>query len=176
MSQGISDFCRRRALELYPQLERAVPPKDIGPRRGNPLRVGSFPFTVCNYFWNDHQRQHTVRKANDAAAVIGPVRLDGWCLHPLRTDGGEAFFDPTLPAQHGDIVLFQFDPDVSAASSANELRFMSKMLVEFAGEYWLAFREGMFPLGDIRILGVEVAKPSIVCREQAPVAVEGVAR
>jgi hypothetical protein len=159
VSHGVSEFCRRRALELYPQLRDAVPPKDIGPRRENPLRVGEFPFAVQNAFWSWHQQDHALRVSHDNAAVIGPLKARGWCLHPLRTDGDLMWFDPTLQAQHGDIVLVQFEYPDTPAAERNELGFMGKVLVEFADEYWLAFNTGMFPLGDIKILGAEVRNP-----------------
>jgi hypothetical protein len=159
VTHGVSEFCRRRALELYPQLARAVPPKDIGrPRRQNPLRLGKFPHCVENCFWRWHQEEHVLREPNDVSALVGPVIARGYCLHPLRTDGSVMFFDPTLPAQHGDVVLFQLS-EPGTAWGADRTDFQSKLLIEFADEYFLAFNEGMFPLGDIRILGVEVRNP-----------------
>lgn len=157
----VPEFSRRRALEMYPQIARAVPPVPLGRVRESPLRLGQFPHAVANYFWQDHCFVSRRREVHDSTAVI-PVTARGTCLYPLRTDGDAMYFDPTIPAQHGDIVLFQFiDDDSNRTDDINALHFMSKMLVEFADEYFLAFRDGMFPLGDIRILGVEVVPPAL---------------
>ena len=148
----VSEFCRRRALEVYPQLSRAVPPKAYALKRDALLRVGEPPYAVANYFWRDHMQASLRRPPNDPSAVVGPIATYGSCLYPLRQGGGQMYFDPTLPAQHGDIVLFQ-SPSME---SKNELGFLAKVLVEFAGEYWLAYNDGMYPLAGFRVLGVEV--------------------
>lgn len=162
----VSEFCRRRALELYPQLSRAVPPKPIGRVREKPLRVGEPPYAVQNAFWSYHMQEHALRKPNDPASLVGPLHAIGNCLWPLRSEGDVLYFDPTVPAQHGDIVLIQYQYPATPASQRNELAFMSKVLVEFADEYWLAFKDGMFPLGDIQVLGVEVRAPALISHEQ----------
>ena len=134
-----------------------MPPKKIGPPRESPLRVGEPPYGVANGFWSYHQAEYRYHEARDPRAVIGPLEGRGWRPYPLRSEGATFWFDPTIPAQHGDIVLIQFE--YPNQSPPNELSFMAKMLVEFADEYWLAFNTGMFPLGDTKILGVEVRNP-----------------
>lgn len=154
----VSEFLRRRALQRYPQIADAVPPKHIGPRRESPLRVGKAPYCVANYFWNDHQNACRRHEARDAKAVIGPFTGHGRCLEPLRSERSVFWFDASITAQHGDIVLIQFE--YPEQSERFEFGFMAKMLVDFADEYFLAFNEGMFPLADIKILGVEVQDPN----------------
>lgn len=148
----VSEFCRRRALELYPQLARAVPPEDCGAPPAQPLRVGKPPHGVANYFWQDHMEAVARRQPNDPTALVGPLTAQGDCLLPLRREGDKMSFDPPLRARAGDIVLFQ----LASPNAVDELELMAKVLVRFAGEYWLAYNSGMFPLADIRILGVEV--------------------
>jgi hypothetical protein len=155
----VADFMRRRALQLYPQLAQAVPPKPLGRSRETPLRVGAPPYLVQNCFWDSHRADCARRQldARDPSGVIGPITARGNCLDPLYADGARLWFDPAIAAQHGDLVLIQFEfPD---QSERFELGFMAKILVEFADEYWLAFNTGMFPLADIKILAVEVRDP-----------------
>ena len=155
---GVSEFCRRRALELYPRLALAVPPKPIGRAREYPLRVGDPPYCVANYWWSAHMREHKVRRTGDAAHVVGPLVGMGSCLFPLVADGDRMYFDPSIPAQHGDLVLIQCR---LGSPPVGELMFLCKMLVEFADEYWLAFNEGMFQLAETKILGVAVCDPRL---------------
>lgn len=146
-----SEFYRRRVLQLYPQLARAVAPVSLGVKKRHQFRTGVI---YANYFWADQREGFRLRDANDVSSLL-TVRALGYCLYPIRTNDDVMHFDPTVLAQAGDIVLFQH-PDGAAPHL-----FMSKMLVEFGGEYWLAWKDGMFPLGDVRILGVEVALPAI---------------
>lgn len=168
----VSPFVVRRARELYPSLARAVPPVPLETNREEPpLRCGEYPHVVANYFWRDHVNEARLHVCATADAVIGPIRAVGSCLAPLHTPGDEMFFDPTLPARHGDVVLFQA-PDDWFERDESPLGLTCKLVVEFADEYFLAFRDGMFPLGDIQILGVEVRRPSLL----AVPAAEGIER
>lgn len=152
---------------MYPQFARAALPSTLSAPSDTPMRLGSFPYAFRNYFWSDHQQLLKRRQARDAQVVVGPIVAFGDCIYPLHGNGDLMWFDPTVPAEPGDIVIFQAPreilPDTDQQSyddRCSQLNLMSKMLIEFAGEYWLAAREYMFPLGDFQILGVEVIPPT----------------
>jgi hypothetical protein len=154
----VDEFARRRLLCVHPQLARAVPHIALSlVRERPPLRVGPFPHCVENGFWRYHMEAARRREANDASAVIGPVVGIGSCLEPLRCEGDIFYFDPTLSAEPGDVVLFQAPASMRREEeTTNPFNLLAKVLVVFADELFLAFRDGMYPLGDLQILGVEV--------------------
>jgi hypothetical protein len=143
-----------RELEArFPSVARAVEPERLPPSGRAPIRRDGEAVCFENYFWADQVRNFTMRSANDPAAVFAMTGR-GWCLFPLVDDGDVLHYDPTLRARCGDIVLFEPRPE--PGNIAPLFRFQSKILTVFGGEYWLSFRDGMFPLADTKILGVAV--------------------
>jgi len=159
----------KRALALYPAIAHAVQPKPLGAIRENPVRVGAYPYCVENYFFQSQVQARTVRERRESSTIIGPLCGGGDCLEPLRYTGDAFWFDTSLEARVGDIVLF-LAPDSFADNEPinlqNPLNFKAKLLVEFADELWLAHRSGMYPLDGIKILGVEVPAPIVCANKQ----------
>lgn len=143
----------RDLVAKFPSVARAASPVQLPPAFRKPIRSERGFSYFENYFWGSTVRNYQMRRVGDTSAVFGPMQARGWCLNPLVVDGDLMWFDPTLPARAGDIVIFQTPRDESVAQLH---RFQSKLLVEFGEEYWMSCRDGMFPVADIKILGVMV--------------------
>jgi hypothetical protein len=162
------------ALERWPKLRDAVPPKPLERRNG------TFRFNVADE-WSMviaqlERGEYRLRApAVSIRGLCGPFNGRGACLEPLKREGDLAWIDPMMPAEDGDFVIVQWHPDTLrgiiergrrkpewlAMYGENPGDLATKWLRRNGNDFWLVCRESMIPLGaspfsggENKILGV----------------------
>jgi hypothetical protein len=150
----------QRIATMHPQLLDAVPPEPIERRNG------TFSLNVAE-FWNEFCAREWQPRPGRDENLIGPFHMYGECLDPYMRSGELHWYDPTIPARDGDIVLVQWAPEVLEdmyARNAGDAAWMrqygepapvaTKIYKTVGRNQWLLTRKSMLPLGANRILGV----------------------
>lgn len=150
----------QRIAAMHPQLLDAVPPEPIQ------RRSGTFRLSVAE-FWPDFCAREWQPRTGDDANLIGPFHMYGECLDPFIRSGELHWYDPTLPARDGDVVLVQWDPTVLEdmyARNSGDATWMTqygepapiatKIYKTVGPNQWLLTRKSMSALGANKILGV----------------------
>jgi hypothetical protein len=153
----------RQIFERFPLLKNATSPRAL------PRVDGSWVINARSAFAELAASGLKLRcPAESPAGLAGPFRGVGSCLEPLCGEGDLRWFDPSLPAQDGDMVLVEMTPETlqgivdRGASDSNWLAMYGhtpnplvvKILRAIGNEYHLLTNGSLLPLGDNRILGV----------------------
>src|SRR5690348_6472148 len=148
------------ALRDFPSLAHAVPPAPLAPPVSGAVAHMSAEEAFAAYVAAGAPKPADT----DVRELAGPFVSYGNCLSPIFGPGELSWYDPRVPAKHGDFVLVALHPRVLEGIIRRNMHkpewlamygerpgpIVGKILHEFAGEYWLLTNESMFPLGPNR--------------------------
>ena len=155
----------KHIVSMYPALAHPAPPIAPAPHPPGRFYVGApTADVVCDGHFDpvaefaSGARGFRLRAPSVDGAGLVPVRGEGDCLAPILRDGDICFFDPTLPARDGDIVLVAYRADDARQAFGDNWGghlLFTKLLRHVFGHALLLTAEGAGPLTPRQtILGV----------------------